>query len=87
MSTRRGKGGFAALSKEQRWEIASKGGKAVHAKGTGHKWTPEEAREAGRKGGLKTRNQRWAKDRQEIDAMEEQAKEGRQEGRVRDAQE
>jgi general stress protein YciG len=32
-------------------EIASKGGKAAHAKGTAHEFTPEEAREAGRKGG------------------------------------
>jgi general stress protein YciG len=33
-------------------EIASKGGKAAHQKGTAHEWTSEEAREAGRKGGL-----------------------------------
>jgi general stress protein YciG len=32
-------------------EIASKGGKAAHRKGTAHEWTSEEAREAGRKGG------------------------------------
>ena len=32
-------------------EIASKGGKAAHLKGTAHEFTPEEAREAGRKGG------------------------------------
>ena len=33
-------------------EIASKGGKAAHQKGTAHEWTSEEAREAGRKGGM-----------------------------------
>ena len=33
-------------------EIASKGGKAAHEKGTAHEWTSEEAREAGRKGGM-----------------------------------
>jgi uncharacterized protein len=33
-------------------EIASKGGKAAHQKGTAHEWTTEEAREAGRKGGM-----------------------------------
>jgi hypothetical protein len=43
--------GFAALSPERRKEIASMGGKASHAKGTGHEWTPEEARLAGRVGG------------------------------------
>ena len=32
----------------KRREIASKGGKAAHAKGTAHEWTPDEAREAGR---------------------------------------
>ena len=31
--------------------IASKGGRAAHAKGTAHEWTSEEARAAGRKGG------------------------------------
>jgi hypothetical protein len=32
--------------------IASKGGKAAHAKGTAHEFTSEEAREAGRRGGM-----------------------------------
>jgi len=32
-------------------EIASKGGRAAHQKGTAHQWTSEEARAAGRKGG------------------------------------
>jgi len=31
--------------------IASKGGRAAHAKGTAHEWSAEEARAAGRKGG------------------------------------
>ena len=33
-------------------EIARKGGKAAHVKGTAHEWSREEARVAGRKGGL-----------------------------------
>lgn len=33
-------------------EIASKGGKAAHRKGTAHEWSADEAREAGRKGGV-----------------------------------
>lgn len=45
------KRGFASMSAEKRREIASKGGRAAHAKGTAHEWTPQEAREAGRKGG------------------------------------
>jgi len=44
--------GFASMNREKQREIASKGGKAAHAKGTAHEFTPEEAREAGRKGGL-----------------------------------
>jgi general stress protein YciG len=43
--------GFASMDPEKQKSIASKGGKAAHAKGTAHQFTPEEAREAGRKGG------------------------------------
>lgn len=43
--------GFAGMDPAKQREIASKGGKAAHAAGNAHKWTPEEAREAGRKGG------------------------------------
>jgi len=42
---------FASMDEEKQREIASKGGKAAHEKGTAHEFTPEEAREAGRKGG------------------------------------
>ena len=41
--------------------IASKGGKAAHAKGTAHEWTPEEARAAGRKGGTASHHVRDAR--------------------------
>jgi len=43
--------GFASMDPEKQRRIASKGGKAAHAKGRAHEWTVEEAREAGRKGG------------------------------------
>lgn len=43
--------GFASMSEERRREIASKGGKAAHESGNANEFTPEEAREAGRKGG------------------------------------
>ena len=39
-------------------EIASKGGKAAHQKGTAHEWTSEEARDAGRKGGMASHRRR-----------------------------
>ena len=44
--------GFASMDREQQREIARKGGRAAHAKGTAHEWNTEEARAAGRKGGL-----------------------------------
>ena len=44
--------GFASMDPEQQREIASQGGKASHEKGTGHEWNSNEARQAGRKGGL-----------------------------------
>ena len=43
--------GFASMDEEQQREIASKGGKAAHEKGTAHEFSSEEAREAGKKGG------------------------------------
>lgn len=45
------KRGFAAMDPEKQKEIASKGGKAAHQKGTAHEFTADEARNAGRKGG------------------------------------
>lgn len=44
--------GFAAMDPQKQKEIASKGGKASHESGNAHEFTPEEAREAGRKGGM-----------------------------------
>ena len=43
--------GFASMDQERQRQIASKGGKAAHIKGRAHEFTPEQAREAGRKGG------------------------------------
>lgn len=44
--------GFAAMDRRRVSEIASKGGKAAHAAGTAHRFTSDEARVAGRKGGV-----------------------------------
>ena len=46
-----GKRGFAAMDKEAQRVIASKGGRAAHARGTAHEFNSQEAAEAGRKGG------------------------------------
>jgi len=44
--------GFASMDPQRQREIASEGGRAAHEKGTAHEFTSEEAREAGRKGGM-----------------------------------
>jgi general stress protein YciG len=46
--------GFALLSPEQVRELARRGGVAAHRSGTAHEFTSDEARVAGRKGGLAT---------------------------------
>ncbi|HLL90340.1 MAG TPA: KGG domain-containing protein [Tepidisphaeraceae bacterium] len=43
--------GFASMDRERQREIARKGGRAAHEKGTAHQFTSDEARAAGRKGG------------------------------------
>lgn len=44
--------GFASMDQQTQRLIASKGGRAAHAKGTAHEFTTEEAAAAGRKGGV-----------------------------------
>lgn len=46
------------MTPEKQREIASKGGRAAHEKGTAHEWTTDEARSAGRKGGQVSRGGR-----------------------------
>ncbi len=50
--------GFASMDQEKQREIARKGGKAAHAKGTAHEFTADEARAAGRKGGERVSSNR-----------------------------
>jgi general stress protein YciG len=66
--------GFASMDRERQREIASKGGRAAHAKGTAHEWTADEARVAGRKGG-----ETVSKDREHMAAI------GREGGGARSA--
>ena len=47
--------GFASMDPEMQRRIASEGGKASHQSGRGHRWTSDEARQAGRKGGQSRR--------------------------------
>ena len=44
--------GFASMDPARQREIASKGGRAAHEKGTAHEWSSDEARNAGHKGGV-----------------------------------
>lgn len=46
------KRGFAAMDPEKVKAISSKGGKAAHTAGTAHQFSSDEARNAGRKGGV-----------------------------------
>lgn len=50
--------GFASMDRERQRQIASKGGKAAHVKGTAHEWNTDEARAAGRKGGIASHERR-----------------------------
>ncbi|MEF2277492.1 KGG domain-containing protein [Deinococcus sp. YIM 134068] len=53
--------GFAAMDATRQREIASLGGRAAHQSGNAHRFTSEEAREAGRKGGQVSRGGRAAR--------------------------
>jgi uncharacterized protein len=64
--------GFASMDRAKQREIASKGGKAAHQKGTAHEWTSEEARDAGRKGGIAS-HQRRREQTGGLQASEDQA--------------
>ena len=50
--------GFALMDPERQREIARKGGRAAHEKGTAHQFSSDEARQAGRKGGMVVSNNR-----------------------------
>jgi general stress protein YciG len=63
--------GFASMDRAKQRQIASEGGKAAHLKGTAHEWSSDEAREAGRKGGMASHRRRGQAEPQEA-APEEQ---------------
>jgi general stress protein YciG len=69
--------GFAAMDPEKQREIARRGGKIAHLRGNAHEFTPEEAREAGRKGG-----QSVSKDRKHMAAIGRLGGEARSQSRA-----
>lgn len=69
MAVEKERRGFASMDPEKQREIARKGGIAAHEKGTGHQWTSEEAREAGRKGGrVHSRRRREQEEKERTEA-------------------
>ena len=48
--------GFASMDPQKQKQIASKGGKAAHEKGSAHEFNAQEARQAGSKGGQSSRS-------------------------------
>ena len=58
MEKEKKKRGFASMTLEKRREISKMGGISAHQQGVAHKWTNEEAKVAGSKGGLASRKSR-----------------------------
>jgi general stress protein YciG len=50
--------GFASMDRLKQREIVRMGGRAAPVKGTAHEWSSEEARDAGRKGGMASRRRK-----------------------------
>lgn len=63
--------GFASMDRDRQREIARQGGIAAHAKGTAHEFTAEEARVAGRLGGLNSHKNRSQEEPPRTDAAED----------------
>jgi uncharacterized protein len=77
--------GFASMDQSKQKEIASKGGRAAHAKGTAHEFDSSEARAAGRKGGMavsRNREHMAAIGRRGGEARGQRAREASQSGAV-----
>jgi uncharacterized protein len=80
--------GFAGMDRERQRQISSQGGKAAHQKGTAHEFDSNEAREAGRKGGMVSGGRRRAREQaqgrpsreQEREAGEQRERESESEG-------
>ena len=60
------KRGFASMDPEKQRQIASKGGKASHERGTAHEFTSEEASRAGRKAHAQGNAHEWTSEEARI---------------------
>lgn len=72
--------GFAAMDRDRVREIASKGGKAAHAAGTAHQFSSDEARVAGKKGGMAPHVRRGGVRRRYAESTPREREEEAQEG-------
>jgi len=68
--------GFAGMDPERQRQISSQGGKAAHQKGTAHEFDSNEAREAGRKGGMVSGGRRRAREQAQGGPSREPEREG-----------
>jgi general stress protein YciG len=65
------KRGFAVMDRTQVREFARRGGVAAHREGKAHQFTSDEARAAGRKGGMASAGRNPSKAREEGDVTTE----------------
>jgi general stress protein YciG len=63
------------MDPERQRQISSQGGKAAHQKGTAHEFDSEEAREAGRKGGMVSGGRRRLREREQQAEQREKVEE------------
>jgi general stress protein YciG len=78
--------GFAGMDPERQRQISSQGGKAAHQKGTAHEFDSEEAREAGRKGGMVSGGRRRARESANAQRPPEQAERSEEQQRTSEDQ-
>src|SRR5215468_2741748 len=79
--------GFAGMDRERQRQISSQGGKAAHQKGTAHEFDSNEAREAGRKGGMVSGGRRRAREQAQGRPSREQQTEASERERESEAEE
>jgi len=79
--------GFAGMDPERQRQISSQGGKAAHQKGTAHEFDSNEAREAGRKGGMVSGGRRRAREQAQGRPNREPEREGTEREREEESSE
>jgi uncharacterized protein len=78
--------GFAGMDPERQRQISSQGGKAAQQNGTAHEFDSNEAREAGRKGGMVSGGRRRAREQGQGRPNREPEREGSERENEREAE-